>query len=1006
MFSRCVGSIVGQSARRPRIVLWLMVFIGCAAVGVTVSDLKLKNSRSDLLGPDQAWQDYHQAFGGELDLVVVVETDGPKPQLIQTVLSELGARLEREPELFSDVLYRIDQSALRRKGLQYLSTEQLQSAIRRVRSFDPILREEQWNLLRIEKLADQLQRSVQSANNEGKTAAATRYAERFASSLNHFLPADAGESLVNSGSFKSPWPEIVDTEIEHSAEDSDVAFLMNDDRSVGMLHVIPVSDQAATNGSSAAIKRLRQHLAELSNEYGQLAPDLQLSATGIPALEHDELQRSGRDMINASLIAFIAVGLLLAFGLRGLRHPVLVLIMLVLALALTFGLATLTVGHLNILSICFAAIMIGLGVDFGIHFVTRYLFLRQELYEMDESLVLTGSSVGSGILTSAATTAIAFGSAALTGYPGLAELGIISAGGILICALLTFTFLPALIALSDERVDVEDLPEPRSGKMWRMAVTGYPVTAIVVAVIGIGAVAWQAGTYQDGTLNWKVHYDANLMRLQDNNLPSVRAEKTLADSDDSLLYAVALADSKQAVDKLRAQFIALPSVARVTDLSSKLPDPPDAQQQELIRTLAAQLKNLPTKTPTFTTTNPIPVGSSIDGLYKALKASPSLESQHAAATLDEFLDRLAALSSGQQAAVIEAYQNLMVSSLLKEFQQVAQATSLEPVSHQDLPAVWRNRYLRADGERELWLMKIYPKQGIWDHDALGAFVTDLRSVEPAVTGVPIQNFDSAGKMKDSYTTIAIYSVAAIALFLLFDFLRPGQKLLTIVPPMLVVGFVGYTAMQRATSLNPHMLVAIYLSMVAFIATVFDVRNLRDTLLALVPPVGGGLILLGLMALLNVDFNPVNLIVLPLVLGIGVDDGIHMVHDYRRQLADGAKEYKPSGDTVNGVLLTSLTSIVGFGSLMIAAHQGLKSVGIVLALGIASCLAVALILLPPLLVLVARYQPASLEPVRPPKARKPPLAAAPGGSTGNDSSAPDAADNHKRLSRKERRRQAA
>jgi len=143
-----------------------------------------------------------------------------------------------------------------------------------------------------------------------------------------------------------------------------------------------------------------------------------------------------------------------------------------------------------------------------------------------------------------------------------------------------------------------------------------------------------------------------------------------------------------------------------------------------------------------------------------------------------------------------------------------------------------------------------------------------------------------------------------------------------------------------------------------------------------------------------------------VLGIGVDDGIHMVHDYRRQLADGAKEYKPSGDTVNGVLLTSLTSIVGFGSLMIAAHQGLKSVGIVLALGIASCLAVALILLPPLLVLVARYQPASLEPVRPPKARKPPLAAAPGGSTGNDSSAPDAADNHKRLSRKERRRQAA
>ncbi|MCP4506025.1 MAG: MMPL family transporter, partial [Fuerstiella sp.] len=178
------------------------------------------------------------------------------------------------------------------------------------------------------------------------------------------------ESVVNSGSFKSPWPEIVDTEIEHSAEDSDLAFLMNDDRSVGMLHVLPVSEKSATDGSAASIARLREHLAELVAEYGKLAPDLKLSATGIPALEYDELQRSGRDMINASLIAFIAVGLLLAFGLRGLRHPVLVLIMLVLALALTFGLATLAVGHLNILSICFAAIMIGLGVDFGIHFVT------------------------------------------------------------------------------------------------------------------------------------------------------------------------------------------------------------------------------------------------------------------------------------------------------------------------------------------------------------------------------------------------------------------------------------------------------------------------------------------------------------------------------------------------------------------------------------------------------------------------------------------------------------
>ena len=274
---------------------------------------------------------------------------------------------------------------------------------------------------------------------------------------------------------------------------------------------------------------------------------------------------------------------------------------------------------------------------------------------------------------------------------------------------------------------------------------------------------------------------------------------------------------------------------------------------------------------------------------------------------------------------------------------------------------------------------------IWEHDALASFVRDVRTVVPEVTGVPVQQFEAATRMQECYQVIALYSLGAIAMFLLFDFLRPGQKLMTILPPLLVVGFVGYTSIQRNGSLSPHLLVGIYLSMVAFIATVFDFRNLRDTLLALIPPIGGGLMLLGLMALLNVDFNPLNLIVMPLVLGIGVDDGIHLVHDYRRQLAAGAKEYVPSGDTINGVLLTSLTSIVGFGSLMVSAHQGLKSVGIVLALGVASCLAVGLLLVPAILVLVAKYQPAS------PKQAK----------EGEESAGEDG-----KVSRKEKRRQAA
>ncbi|MCA9050764.1 MAG: MMPL family transporter, partial [Planctomycetaceae bacterium] len=287
---------------------------------------------------------------------------------------------------------------------------------------------------------------------------------------------------------------------------------------------------------------------------------------------------------------------------------------------------------------------------------------------------------------------------------------------------------------------------------------------------------------------------------------------------------------------------------------------------------------------------------------------------------------------------------------------------------------------------------------------LSAFVRDIRTVDPNVSGFPVKHHDSATQMWGCYYGIALYSLAAIALFLLFDFLRPGQKLLTVLPPLLVVGFIGYNSMQRSGSFNLNMLVSIYLGMVAFVATVFDVRNLRDTLLALVPPLGGLVMLLGLMTLLHVDFNPLNLIALPLVLGIGVDTGIHLVHDYRRQLAEGSADYNPSGDTVNGVLLTSLTSVVGFGSLMVSAHYGLRSMGIVLALGVTCCLCVALILLPALLVLVAKYQPASLEPVILPKAKP-----AESGDTALGNAGGNAANNsggNSKASRKEQRRQAA
>ena len=121
---------------------------------------------------------------------------------------------------------------------------------------------------------------------------------------------------------------------------------------------------------------------------------------------------------------------------------------------------------------------------------------------------------------------------------------------------------------------------------------------------------------------------------------------------------------------------------------------------------------------------------------------------------------------------------------------------------------------------------------------------------------------------------------------------------------------------------------------------------------MVPPITGGLLMLGVLGLTGIDLNPANLIVLPLVLGIGVDDGVHVVHDYRMQRRG---QYRTSSSTINAIVLTSLTSMIGFGSMMFAAHRGLYRVGLVLVIGIGSCLFVSLVTLPAMLTLADRMQ---------------------------------------------------
>ena len=245
----------------------------------------------------------------------------------------------------------------------------------------------------------------------------------------------------------------------------------------------------------------------------------------------------------------------------------------------------------------------------------------------------------------------------------------------------------------------------------------------------------------------------------------------------------------------------------------------------------------------------------------------------------------------------------------------------------------------------------FPKQQIWDIEPLTQFVRDVRSVDPEATGTPLQNFEAAQQIMESYEKAAVYALTIIVVVLLLNFLRSELRIVTLLAPIVITALVMFSLSVRGTQADSGMVAVLYLVCLVSIAAILDFRNVCDVWLAMMPPLGGAAVMFGVFAHFDVSLNPANLIVLPLVLGIGVDDGVHVVHDFRLQRG----QYHMSTSTISAIVLTSLTSMAGFGSLLVASHHGLYSVGLVMVIGVASCLFVSLVPLPAALTVMAQFR---------------------------------------------------
>ena len=905
---RLLRRLVRLSCRRPAVTVAIALLLAVGAVAYTVHALSFKTSTRSLL-PQNAgfvirYAEYAKEFGELEDIVVVVEAGSFEGA--RAYAARLTEELQRAPVKFHRIAYRIDPKRFEGRQLLYLPTAELKE-IR-----DKIFDHQEF----MESFAGDpsLARLLEGVN--------TQMAAAFVSNLfdiglqDKDLPVDTrflrvlldqiSSRLERPAPYRSPWGTLFSF-----GEDppDDAGYFLSDDKSLLFILVeTPPSQKGSFMGDQAAIEAIRAAVAKLKPVF----PNVQAGVTGAPALSNDEMTAAFHDSSISDVLAFALTLLVMTLAFVRVGKPLLMLGVLAVTLAWSMGVVTLTVGHLTLFSVMFISIVVGIGIDYGIYYLFRYeeeIFLGRTLRE---ALEMTAARTGPGMLIGALTAAGTFFVLMLTDFRGIQELGFIAGIAILLAWVGMITLFPAVLMLVDRHhADRPRQGRPRAHQLERIRVpfldrlVTFPRTVLIAAGVVTALSLWAVP---------RAGFDYNVLNLQAKGTESVAWERRiLAGTGRSGFNGLSSASSLEELRGKQEAFGRLPSVSDVDSVLRVIPDD-QLEKVAIIRSFAPLV-------------SPIRVGRSspvdLDRLKKALadikrrfdvvaaEAGPKLPAEIRVVREKTLaVQRLLERSKRDSA---EAALNYLQAQLYRDFvgKFYGLQRNLNPttITIKDVPDELRRKFV---GENGRFLIQVHPKIDIWEKAGAAQFVRELRTVDPDVTGPPIITYEATLLMERAYLTGTAYA-------------------------FVLVGGLSFLMIRRA----------------------------RESLLALVPMALGLLWTVGLMHVFGIKFNLANIWGLPLVIGTAAEFGLNVIVSYLEGRAHGGPLIARSA--VMGVTLNGLTTMVGFGSLMIASHQGIWSLGLLLTLGSACGLVAALVVLPVVLRLIAKQTEEAAAPVEKPTA---------------------------------------
>jgi len=866
---------------------WTLLGVGVVTLLslVLAERLQLKMNWTDLLPPSNhtvgLYRDILERFG---EASIVVALEGERDSIV-AMAQELEPRLAELPSLHN-VLGQMPSDFLLDHGFALLKPEQFDRAL---------VTFQDWTLPGIwSGINDDYEREYTDSESNLRRdeveiarglLGMTRALELISAAVAGDRDSTAMDEAATALSIGDPW-------------------LLSLDRRMLLISLWP---KATTDQIDAMIATVEE-VESVIDDVGQNHPGVYASTTGMGKISQDEMNSVGGYTVVLSLIALLLIYLLLYKSFNGWIMPLLALTPLVIGVVWTMGTLQLLFGSLNLMTAMMMLVLLGIGIDFSIHVISRF---KEEIGRTGDPAVAVAemlSGTGVAVIIGAMTTALAFLTLMVGETRGVFEFGAAAGLGVVFTLLAVLLTLPGLLVLRYRKITPDAALVPDEGYRWigSVAAAGWRRPAIFLAAAGVIVI---------GSV-WAMRhtaYEYDFLELEAKGLRSVELQREIPQrfgiSDHS---AWLVAETVERSRELKEEFRRLPEVGDVNAISDFIP------ASERMAAYGPKLEQFRSSVLTrsgaeWTAGDLGMLTFEIDRLWDNLDLISNLAFTAGLERIVKVIDQMTGLDSEtgetDETALLptlsrrleagvpgDRMQSLAENWALHLKSNLQRMANPAPISVAEIPASLRRSFVPKVGHG--YLVHLVPRRYLWDRAGLERFADQTEAVTPEVVGTEKLILVMMDETLADGREAAILALAVIALLLVLHFR----------------GALG--------------------------------------LLALIPLAVGTLAMLGAMYLLGMKYNYMNLIATPIILGIGIDDGVHALHRYREQRGTEVQRVTDSFRFVGkAILLTSITTMIGFGSVGLYEMRGMASFGQVLFLGVGACFLATVFVLPAILRLV-------------------------------------------------------